>query len=111
MKNQKVKVTSTEFNRTSTAEVQFDGQVYRWTSNNRVPPSDAIKKYGIDKLPMFHQATHDIVREEETLAALEEYRERMKDYKPSAEELYEMRAAFGPGVTVVNAITGKKFRV
>lgn len=111
MKDQKVKVSSTEFGRTSTSEVQFDGQVYRWTSNNRVPPADAIKSYGIDKLPMFHQRTHDIVREEETLAALEEYRERMKDYQPSAEEIHEMRAAFGPGATVVNVITGQRFKV
>lgn len=40
---------------------------------------------------------------------LKEYCERMKDHVPSAEERYEMRAAFGEGQTVVNVITGKKY--
>ena len=48
-------------------------------------------------------------REAEVEAALAEYRANYKG--PSAEELAEMRAAFGPGATVVNVITGKKIEL
>ena len=37
-----------------------------------------------------------------------EYREARKNYEPSAEEIFEMVAAFGPGAEVVDAITGQK---
>jgi hypothetical protein len=50
----KIKVTNTNpifGNRTS--EVYFDGTVYRWVSNDRVPPTDICCDYGIDKLPSF----------------------------------------------------------
>jgi len=50
----KIKVTNInpDFgNRTS--EVYFDGTVYRWVSNDRVPPLDTCEDYGIDKLPNY----------------------------------------------------------
>jgi hypothetical protein len=34
----------------------------------------------------------------------------MKKMKPSAEEIYEMTAAFGPGANVVNIQTGETYR-
>ena len=39
--------------------------------------------------------------------ALGQYRKAQANHKPSAEEVFEMRAAFGPGKTVVNIITGR----
>lgn len=48
-------------------------------------------------------------REAEVEAELAEYRANYRD--PSAEELAEMRAAFGPGATVVDVITGKKIKL
>ena len=54
------------------------------------------------------EATHT-AREAEVEAELAEYRANYKG--PSAEELAEMRAAFGPGATVVNVITGKKIKL
>ena len=54
------------------------------------------------------EATH-AAREAEVEAELAEYRASYKG--PSAEELAEMRAAFGPGATVVNVITGKKIEL
>ena len=58
--------------------------------------------YLTDKVDV--QAARD-AREEETARELENYRRHAKD--PSPEELYEMQAAFGKGVTVVNVLTGK----
>ena len=48
-------------------------------------------------------------REAEVEAALAEYRANYKG--PSAEELAEMRTAFGSGATVVDVITGKKIEL
>ena len=42
---------------------------------------------------------------------LAEYREARKNHVPSAEEMYEMRAAFGEGSTVVDIITGQVYKV
>lgn len=38
------------------------------------------------------------------------YREAQKNHVPSDEEKFEMLAAFGPGVEVVDVITGRKHR-
>mgnify|MGYP003348563254 CR=1 FL=1 len=109
MKTYKVKNTENNFSKDS--EVRFDGKVYRWTTNDRVPPADAIVSYGIDKLPNFSKEAHDETRSTETQAFLANYRKQMENWEPSAEERYEMRAAYGSGSTVVNMITGKKYKV
>jgi hypothetical protein len=51
-----------------------------------------------------------VSRKWETQAFLDAYRERMANHVPSDEERFEMRAAFGEGVEVVNVITGKVTR-
>lgn len=48
-------------------------------------------------------------REAEVQADLESYRASRK--APSAEELAEMRAAFGEGTTVVDALTGEEIQL
>ena len=54
-----ITVTKTEFKTTYTAQVRMENGVYVWTTNGNVPPADAIREYGIDKLPGFDQALHD----------------------------------------------------
>ena len=109
--NETIMVSKTEHGRTFFSEVRMENGVYVWATNGRIPPNDAIVEYGIDKLPGFNQELHNQVRNEQTSSFLADYKEKMKNHKPSAEELYEMRAAFGPGATVVNIITGKKVRI
>ena len=47
--------------------------------------------------------------QDETMKAIEAY---MANYTgPSEEELFEMRAAFGTGTTVVDVLTGKKIKL
>lgn len=46
--------------------------------------------------------------DERTLA---EYRKRMEGHVYSDEEMFEMRAAFGPGAEVVNVLTGKRIKL
>jgi len=78
----------------------------RWKSNpTSVIPMDVFRDAYVTP-PASQQAERDACVEREIGA----YRERMKNYVPSAEEQFEMRAAFGPGRTVVNIITGQEFR-
>ena len=84
-----------------------DGGVVRWKSNDSVPFDDmlaAFQKAGLD----LNMAASSKAREEESLRFLEDYRRRMANHVPSEEELFEMRAAFGEGTTVVNVLTGRK---
>jgi len=44
-------------------------------------------------------------------AALASYCKAAKNHIPSGEELFEMRAAFGPGAKVVNVLTGRQIKL
>jgi len=89
------------------AYTEDGGKVWRWTSNNAVCPLDACVEYGI---PCDMDA-QKVAREKEIDKVLADYRRRMENHVPSAEEMYEMRAAFGEGAEVVNVITGKKIKL
>ena len=69
----------------------------------RILMSDLLEKltYITDKV--------EAAREAETDAFLESYRKA--NHRRSAEELSEMRAAFGTGTTVVDIITGERIRL
>ena len=85
--------------------------IVRWDTNDRVPPSDTLAE--MLEARGITQAEHDAslaAGRTETQAFLADYRERMADHVPSDEERYEMRAAFGEGVEVVNVITGQVTR-
>lgn len=79
-----------------------DGKVWRWVENPKaIIPPDVCREYGI-LCGGEQQAAYDAHLD----AFLTEYRER--DAEPDAEQVSEMRAAFGLGVTVVNVITGRR---
>lgn len=79
--------------------------VRRWRSNGAVIPTHVYKDAFV-VCPPTQEAAYD--REvSESIAA---YRRRMENHVPDAEEMFEMRAAFGPGQTVVNVLTGQRFR-
>lgn len=82
------------------------GGVMRWTSNGRVPPADIVT-LAASIFEAVDVEACDKARDEETQAFLAEYR-RNNDRPATAEERFEMRAAFGPGVEVVNMITGRR---
>ena len=90
-------------------EFEVINDIIRWTSNNRVPPDDClidIVKTGLVTKEQVYKSVQ--VREEELNEFLKEYRKTHQII--SSEERYEMRAAFGPGKTVVNVITGKTWK-
>lgn len=73
---------------------------------HRVAVEEVCEKVAYLGIAYNHIATIE-ARDEENRKSIAEYREAMKNYEPSEEELYEMRAAFGAGETVVDIFTGK----
>ena len=82
--------------------------VYRWLSNNRVPFDDMLECWTDDEFQL--NACRE-ARNKDDAEFLADYRERMEDYEPSDEEMFEMRSAFGEGAEVVNVITGKTIQL
>ena len=77
---------------------------------HRVAVSEVCEKVAYLGISYNHNATEK-ARDEENRKSIAEYREAMKNYEPSEEELYEMRAAFGEGETVVNILTGATIKL
>lgn len=83
-----------------------------WNSNDRLVPTDIVE--------LLHAA--NIITDDQITKALEQYkiisakdfaelRQQMSKRQHSQEELSEMRAAFGKGTVVVNAITGQRVKL
>jgi hypothetical protein len=83
-----------------------DGKVWRWASNDAVVPPDSAREYQIPVDPAAQQAARDA----EVAAVVERYKKARENHVPSAEEQFEVRAAFGPGADVVDVFTGQRFR-
>jgi hypothetical protein len=97
----------TDFGHTHTATAYTeDGLVWRWASNNAVCPLDACQDYGIP----VDAAAQAAARDAELTAFVASYKAARRNRRPSAEERFELRAAFGPGQTVVNILTGERTR-
>lgn len=98
---------SEALNRVKTdAIVEEDGAI-RWISSGNYIPDDYCEKLEYGGYNFSREATR-IKKDGQQSKFAEEYRERMKNYKPSEEELYEMKCAFGEGVEIVDIITGQK---
>ena len=74
----------------------------------RVLQNDMMEKVAMVSDKVNVEATRD-ARAKETAKAIEEFRASCTG--PSEEDLFEMRAAFGTGTTVVDIFTGKKIKL
>lgn len=87
--------------------------IVRWKSNGSIPPKDIMQVWA-DANKSFNHQECLAVSAQETFAFLQAYRdaEASAPVNPEAEaeRLFEMRAAFGPGQTIVNAFTGKTYK-
>jgi hypothetical protein len=83
-----------------------DTGLLRWSMGNAVPAGTWKDAYG-RPMPAALQKRYD----EHTSAVIAKYVKSQKGREVSAEERFEMRAAFGPGTEVVNVFTGRKVRV
>ena len=83
-------------------------KVLRWVSSDNVIPSDIV-----EAAKWAYQDEMNEARDKQQRAAIERYIEAQANRTPEqiAEEEFEMRAAFGPGETVVNIFTGKRTKI
>lgn len=84
--------------------------VIRWNSNNNVPPDDIIEFAVFLGLPV-DPAKCKVANDEDTKVFLAAYRQRMAQRTPEqiAEQRAEARAAMGPGVEMVDIISGERY--
>jgi hypothetical protein len=88
------------------AYTEDGGRTWKWESNSAFCPLDACQRFGIPANLSAQRTALDA----ETKAFVAAYRKARAGRRPSAEERHEMRAAFGPGVIVVNVLTGRRTR-
>ena len=86
-------------------KISIDAEGVARNCIGRVLMDDLLEQLGIATDKVNAEATR-AARETENATFLAEYRARRN--APSAEELAEMRATFGAGATVVDALTGEK---
>jgi ferritin len=84
--------------------------VVTWDSNGRVPPKDMVEAMVAMGEDICVDSC-DKQRDEETAAFLADYVKAQSKRTPEeiAEQRYEARAAMGPGVEMVNVITGERY--
>lgn len=83
----------------------YDGGGLRWKTNNAVISPSTFKDAYVG-CPERQVAAY----QEYVDASVAAYRQARANHVPDVEEMFEMRAAFGPGVTVVDVFTGQKFK-
>ena len=87
------------------------GNVVRWNSNNSVPFGDMLNDYRtlglIDDVQVEASNKARVVDTDKVLAVYRKAQALRTD-EQIAEERYEARAAHGPGVELVNVITGER---
>ena len=86
--------------------IELDGAA-KWLTNENYIPDDYCEIMEAAEIPFSREVTKE-KRGIQTDKYLEEYRERNKNRVYSAEELYEMRAAFGEEAEIVDVLTGEK---
>lgn len=89
-----------------TYDVDITDGVARWTTNGQCPFRDMTERMRAAGLPVDVEKT-EAARAVDTDRFLEDYRRTM-DRPATTEEVFELRAAFGPGRVVVNIITGRE---
>lgn len=93
-------------------DAKIVNNIVRWKTNDRIPFDDMLQSfYEADLITLCQLHNSNIVRENETKVFLENYRKQMENHVPDAEELFDMKAAFGEGTTVVNVFTGKRIQL
>ena len=88
-----------------------DNGVATWKKSGNIVPDDFLEKLdwaGVATINYERTKAEGKRRDEEFF---KQYREQQKNKKYSEEELFEMRAAFGTGVTVVDVISGQTIQL
>ena len=78
----------------------------RWTTNGSVVPRDVARLLKDNGYAVDLDAT-DAARD----ARMAELARRARAYRPTDEDMWEMRAAFGAGTRVVDVLTGRTYQL
>jgi len=91
------------------AQVDTNG-IVRWKSNGRIPFSDMLVLWH-QSGKKFNLELSILVRKAEDAQIINRFRAKQAARTPEQirEERAQARAAFGPGTTVVNALTGERY--
>lgn len=92
------------------ADVDENG-VATWKSNGNCLPEDILEMLDWAGVATINYERTRAERDKQNAEFLAEYREQQKNHKYTEEELFEMRAAFGKGAVIVDAITGQKIQL
>ena len=88
--------------------------VIRWCSNDRCVPLDMC-----EKMQWYNMDAQRAADERDTSAFIAAYKQQQAAFEADtspeamaakAEQDFERRAAFGPGVEVVNVVTGRRYK-
>jgi hypothetical protein len=84
--------------------------IVRWDSNNQVPPADMVEAIATFESSVDVEASK-AAREVDNAAFIAQYikNQSNRSEEQIREERFEARAAMGPGVEMVNIITGEKY--
>ena len=88
-------------------DTYIENGVIRWKSSQNVPPIDILEFWNYIGFDFDYKLSIEV--------AQKEIEEKINSYKKrnigkSSETLYEMRAAFGEGVEVIDVLTGKSYK-
>lgn len=89
------------------ATVEEDGAI-KWNSNGKYLPEHCCERLEYAGFGFSREATK-AKREIQNREFIEQYRKNQAE--PTEDELAEMRAAFGPGATVVDVISGREIQL
>lgn len=93
-------------------QITITNNIVRWVSNDTVPPTDCLQQMVIDGQITADQMTKSIEQKKvDDAKFIAQYINARKRRGYSSEELFEMRAAFGPGEEVVDVFTGMTIRL
>lgn len=96
------------------ADTTTDEGIPRWTSNHAVPHEDVLTDWQeLGLIPPITVAAALAARRLDLDAFAQRYREQMAARTPQqiAEQRAEARGAFGPGVALVNVLTGERYTI
>lgn len=95
------------------SQAYFDqyGGVWRWISNDRIPFDDMLINNGVTGACLERCRELREIQQERLITEYKRSQEEaMNSPEAATERNAELRAAFGPGVVVVDAITGRRTR-
>lgn len=94
------------------SNVAVTNNIVRWISSNAIPFDDVLQELVNDGVITTEQMSLSSQQKKvEQAEFLAQYIKARQKRGYSDEEMFEMRAAFGPGETVVDVFTGQTIRL